>query len=43
LSGQDPVGTHVNETRSTRCVSCTDAIRHADKADLPAKANPMSR
>jgi AcrR family transcriptional regulator len=40
LSGQDPVGTHVNETRSTRCVSCTDAIPHADQRRAASQGHP---
>jgi hypothetical protein len=40
LSGQDPVGTDVNETRSTRCVSCTDAIPHADHGRSAGQGHP---
>jgi hypothetical protein len=40
LSGQDPVGTHVNDTRSTRCVSCTDAIPHADQGRSASQGHP---
>jgi Bacterial regulatory proteins, tetR family len=40
LSGQDPVGTHVNETRTTRCVSCADAIPHADQGRSASQGHP---